>query len=89
MVIVGSAAIRFYHFEVVIEKEPEDESYRRTARVCPAASATAAPSRRPGATCAIQQHVSALHAHGEPVPQFPPEDPHALAVVSVSDTGPG
>jgi hypothetical protein len=73
MVIVagGSVASRFYSFELVIEKEADDEGLQcLTARACPAASATAAPSE-PGRNMqdAIRQHVASLLAQGEPVPQ--------------------
>jgi predicted RNase H-like HicB family nuclease len=61
----GSAAMRFYHFKVVIEKEAGD-GYSTFSN-----GRTIEEARR-NMREAIQQHVASLLAHGEPVPQASP-----------------
>jgi antitoxin HicB len=67
----GSAAMRFYNFEIVIEKEPEDEGYSAYSPSLPGcfSNGRTIEDARRNIREAIQQHVAALLAHGEPVPQ--------------------
>jgi antitoxin HicB len=73
MVIVasGSAAMRFYDFEIVIEKEPEDEGYSAYSPSLPGcfSNGRTIEEAKRGMREAIQQHLASLLAHGEPVPQ--------------------
>jgi antitoxin HicB len=67
----GSAPMRFYNFEIVIEKEPEDEGYSAYSPSLPGcfSNGRTIEDARRNMREAIQQHVAALLAHGEPVPQ--------------------
>ena len=63
--------MRFYNFEIVIEKEPEDEGYSAYSPSLPGCFSnrrTIEDARR-NMREAIQQHVAALLAQREPVPQ--------------------
>jgi predicted RNase H-like HicB family nuclease len=63
--------MRFYSFEIVIEKEPEDDGYMAyspTLPGCFGAGRTIEEARQSMRT-AVQQHIEALVAHGEPIPQ--------------------
>ena len=60
--------MRFYHFAIVIEKEPADEGYSAYSPNLPGCFSngrTIEESRR-NLREAIQQHVASLLAHGEP-----------------------
>ena len=63
--------MRFYNFEIVIEKEPEDEGYSAYSPSLPGcfSSGRTIEDARRNMREAIQQHVASLLAHGEPVPQ--------------------
>jgi antitoxin HicB len=69
-VATGSAAMRFYSFEIVIEKEPEDEGYSAYSPSLPGcfSNGRTIEEARRNMREAIQQHVASLLAHGEPVP---------------------
>jgi predicted RNase H-like HicB family nuclease len=61
----------FYKFAVVIEKEPEDEGYSAYSPSLPGCCSnggTIAEARR-NMREALEQHVAALLARGDPVPQ--------------------
>ncbi|NLV46019.1 MAG: type II toxin-antitoxin system HicB family antitoxin [Candidatus Hydrogenedentes bacterium] len=63
--------MRYYSFEIVIEKEPEDEgyfAYSPTLPGCFSNGATIEEAKR-NIREAIQQHVAALEAHGQPIEQ--------------------
>lgn len=63
--------MRFYTFEIVIEKEPEDEgyyAYSPTLPGCFSNGKTIEDTKR-NMREAIQLHVASLLAHGDPVPQ--------------------
>lgn len=63
--------MRFYNFEIVIEREPEDEGYMAyspTLPGCFGAGSTIEEAKQ-SIRAAIQQHVSVLVAHGQAVPQ--------------------
>jgi predicted RNase H-like HicB family nuclease len=63
--------MKFYTFEVVIEKEPEDAGYfahSPTLPGCFSNGATIEEAKR-NIREAIQQHVATLQAHGQPIGQ--------------------
>jgi len=65
------ADVKFYTFEIVIEKEEEDEgylAYSPTLPGCFSNGKTIEEARR-NIREAIQQHVEALLTHGQPIPQ--------------------
>ena len=64
-------AMRFYNFEIVIEKEPEDDGYCAYSPSLPGcfSNGPTIEEARRNMREAIQQHVASLLAHGEPVPQ--------------------
>jgi predicted RNase H-like HicB family nuclease len=66
-----SAPMRFYTFEIVIEKEPEDEGYSAYSPSLPGCFSNGRTIEEASRNMreAIQQHVASLVAHGEPVPQ--------------------
>jgi len=63
--------MRFYTFEIVIEKEPEDEGYAAYSPTLPGcfSNGKTIEEAKRNIREAIQQHVEALLAHGQPVPQ--------------------
>lgn len=63
--------MKFYSFEIVIEKEPEDEgylAYSPTLPGCFSNGKTIEETRR-NIRDAIQLHIASLLAHGESIPQ--------------------
>jgi len=63
--------MKFYSFQIVIEKEPEDEgyyAYSPTLPGCVSNGRTVEEAKR-NIREAIQQHVASLLAHAQPVPQ--------------------
>jgi antitoxin HicB len=70
-VVSRSVEVRFYNFEIVIEKEAEDEGYSAYSPSLPGcfSNGRTIEEARRNMREAIQQHVAALLAHGEPVPQ--------------------
>ena len=63
--------MRFYTFEIVIEKESEDEGYAGYSPTLPGCynnGRTIEEAKR-NIREAIQQHLEALLAHGQPIPQ--------------------
>ena len=63
--------MRFYNFEIVIEKEAEDEGYSAYSPSLPGcfSNGRTIEEAKRNMREAIQQHVESLLAHGEPVPQ--------------------
>jgi predicted RNase H-like HicB family nuclease len=63
--------VRFYNFEVVIEKEAEDDGYYAWSPTLPGcfSNGRTIEDAKRNMREAVTQHVSALLAHGEPVPQ--------------------
>jgi predicted RNase H-like HicB family nuclease len=63
--------MRFYTFEIVIEKEPEDEGYAAYSPTLPGcfSNGKTIEEAKRQIREAIQQHVEALLAHGRPIPQ--------------------
>ncbi len=63
--------MRYYSFEIVIEKEPEDPGYHAYVPALPGCfgnGATIEEARR-SIRDALRQHVESLQSRGEPVPQ--------------------
>lgn len=63
--------MRYFTFEIVIEKEPEDEgyfAYSPTLPGCFSNGSTIEETKR-NVRQAVQQHVGVLLEHGEAVPQ--------------------
>jgi predicted RNase H-like HicB family nuclease len=63
--------VKYYTFELVIEKEPEDEgylAYSPTLPGCFSNGRTIEEARR-NFREAIQLHIESLQAHGEQIPQ--------------------
>jgi predicted RNase H-like HicB family nuclease len=63
--------MRFYSFEIVIEKEAEGEGYSAYSPNLPGcfSNGRTIEEAKRNMREAIQQHVEALLAHGEPVPR--------------------
>ena len=63
--------MRFYNFEIVIEKETEDDGYSAWSPSLPGcfSNGRTVEEARRNMREAIQQHVAALVAHGDPVSQ--------------------
>ena len=63
--------MRFYSFQIVIEKEPEDEgyyAYSPTVPGCFSNGKTIEEARR-NIREAVEQHMASLLGHGQPIPQ--------------------
>jgi predicted RNase H-like HicB family nuclease len=63
--------VRFYTFEIVIEKEPEEDGYSAYSPTLPGcfSNGKTIEEARRNIRGAIQQHVEALLAHEQPIPQ--------------------
>ena len=63
--------MRFYSFEIVIEKEAEDDGYSAYSPTLPGCFSNGKTIEEAKRTIreAIQQHVHALLDHGQPIPQ--------------------
>ena len=61
----------FYTFEIVIEKEPEDEGYTAYSPTLPGcfSNGKTIEEAKRNIRDAIRQHIESLLAHGRPVPQ--------------------
>jgi predicted RNase H-like HicB family nuclease len=64
-------SMRFYNFEIVIEKEAEDEGYFAYSPTLPGcfSNGRTIEETKLNIRDAIRQHIEALLEHGEPVPQ--------------------
>ena len=63
--------MRYFSFEIVIEKEPDDEgyfAYSPTVPGCFSNGKTIEQTKR-NIREAIAQHLESLRSHGEPIPQ--------------------
>lgn len=63
--------MRFYSFQIVVEKEPEDEgylAYTPTVAGCFSNGKTIEEARR-NIREAVEQHMASLIEHGQPIPQ--------------------
>ncbi len=63
--------MNFYSFEIVIEKEEDNEGYLVNSPTLPGcfSNGKTIEEARTNIREAIQQHVESLLAHGQPVPQ--------------------
>lgn len=63
--------MRFYTFEIVIEKEAEDEGYAAYSPTLPGcfSNGKTIEDAKRNIREAIQQHIETLLAHGQPIPQ--------------------
>jgi predicted RNase H-like HicB family nuclease len=63
--------MRFFNFQVVIEKEAEDEGYHAWSPTLPGcfSNGRTVEDARRNMREAVTQHVASLLAHGHPVPQ--------------------
>ena len=70
-VVSGGAGVRFYSFEIVIEKEAEDEGYSAYSPSLPGcfSNGRTIEEAKRNTREAIQQHVAVLVAQGDPVRQ--------------------
>ncbi len=63
--------MKYYNFEIVIEKEPEDTgylAYSPTLHGCFSNGATIEEAKQ-NIREAVQQHVASLESHGQPIGQ--------------------
>lgn len=67
----GRSISKFYSFDIVIEKEPEDPGYFAYSHALPGcfSNGLTVEETRLNLREAIQLHVQSLLAHGDPVPQ--------------------
>jgi predicted RNase H-like HicB family nuclease len=63
--------MRYFSFEIVIEKEPEDEGYFAYSPTLPGCFSNGASIEETKRNIreAIAQHIEALRAHGDAIPQ--------------------
>jgi len=63
--------MKFYSFQIIIEKEPEDEGYYAYSPTLPGcfSNGKTIEGAKRNIREAIQQHLESLRAHGEPIPQ--------------------
>lgn len=63
--------MRFYTFEIVVEKEPEDPGYLAYSPTLPGCVSNGASIEEAKRNIreAIQQHIASLLAHGQAIPQ--------------------
>jgi len=70
LMVGGSAAMQSRSFEIMIEKEPEDEGYSAYSPNLPGcfSNGRTVEDAKRNMREAIRQHVASLPAHGETVP---------------------
>lgn len=63
--------MKFYSFQIVIEKEPEDEGFSAYSPTLPGcfSNGLTIEDARGNMRQAIEQHIASLIAHGQPIPQ--------------------
>lgn len=63
--------MRFFSFEIVIEKEPEDEGYMAYSPTLPGcfSNGRSIEEAKRNIRAAIEQHVASLLDHGQSIPQ--------------------
>jgi predicted RNase H-like HicB family nuclease len=63
--------MKFYDFEIVIEKEPDDDGYFAYSPSLPGcfSNGLTIEEARHNIRAAILQHIEVLQAHDQPVPQ--------------------
>jgi predicted RNase H-like HicB family nuclease len=69
--MAGDRMMKFYDFEIIIEKEPEDEGYFAYSPSLPGcfSNGLTIEETRRNIRAAIQQHIMALQDHNQSVPQ--------------------
>jgi predicted RNase H-like HicB family nuclease len=63
--------MKFYSFQIVIEKEPEDQGYYAYSPTLPGcfSNGRTIDEARRNMREAVEQHLASLLAHAQPVPQ--------------------
>ena len=63
--------MKFYNFEIVVEKEPEDGGYSAYSPTLPGcfSNGSSIEEAKRNIRDAIQQPIQSLLAHGQPIPQ--------------------
>ena len=63
--------MKFYSFQIVIEKEPEDDGYSAYSPTLPGcfSNGKTIEAAKRNIREAIQQHLESLRAHAQPIPQ--------------------
>lgn len=63
--------MKFYSFQIVIEKEPDDDGYYAYSPTLPGcfSNGKTIEDAKHNVREAIQQHLESLRAHAEPIPQ--------------------
>ncbi len=63
--------MKFYSFQIIIEKEPEDDGYYAHSPTLPGcfSNGKTIEAAKRNIREAIQQHLESLRAHGEAIPQ--------------------
>lgn len=61
----------FYTFEILVEKEPHDESYSAYSPTLPGcfSNGKTIEEAKHNIRQAVQQHIASLLEHGQPIPQ--------------------
>ncbi len=63
--------MKYYNFEILIEKEPDDEGYHAYSPTLPGCfgSGRTIEDAKRDMRLAITQHIDVLISHGQPIPQ--------------------
>ena len=63
--------MKFYTFEIVVEKEPEDDGYAAYSPTMPGcfSNGKTIEEARKNTREAVQQHMESLLAHGQAIPR--------------------
>ena len=63
--------MKYYTFEIIIEKEPDDEGYLAYSPTLPGcfSNGKTIEDARKNIREAIQLHIESLRSHGQPIPQ--------------------
>jgi predicted RNase H-like HicB family nuclease len=69
--VAGGGAMKFYTFEIVIEKEPEDDGYAAYSPTLPGcfSNGKTIEEAKQNIREAIRLHIESLLAYGQPIPQ--------------------
>ncbi len=62
--------MKYYSFEIVVEKEPEDDGYMAYSPTLPGcfSNGRTIEEAKRNIRDAVQQHLESLLAHGQPIP---------------------
>ena len=63
--------MKFYTFEILVEKEPNDKSYSAYSPTLPGcfSNGKTIEEAKHNIRQAVQQHIASLLEHGQPIPQ--------------------